>query len=267
MKVKATVLMLVGLVFSAGFLFARDMSDQPVNRTNKGVKVKLDANRPNLSEAQLIRSAKLRQMFKNHQEPPMVASDKTGATIDLVPGGGDIFDTWHVTFDAVGDFNSFDLVDLSGDGNDWMWNEVGTDHPDNSAWAPEPAVGTGREEVLQIKVGVAKESTDGIPYQVANLILEIKVDEGDPDDALEVATKQGPKWHMDEFGSHTTGTAVWYCGDFNGQETGYNDSWLQYLDSNPIDLTGTTAPELSLYTAWSLERADWNGGTGLVLRS
>ena len=262
MKVKATVLMLlVGFVFSASFLFARDMSDAPVNRVNKGVKVKLDANRPNLSEAQLIRSAKLRQMFKNQEEPPLVASDKTGATVDFVPGGGDIFDTWHVTFDMVDDFNSFDLVDLSGDGNDWMWNMVGTNDPANSAKAPEPAVGTGREELLQIKVGVAKESDAALPYRVANLILQVNVDEGDPDDALEVATKQGPKWHMDEFGSHTSGTAVWFCGDFNALNTGYNDSWLQYLDSNPIDLTGTTAPELSIYTAYSIEGPDWDGAT------
>ncbi len=266
MKAKANVLMLVAFVLSAGFLFAREMSGPPVKSTVRGAIVRIDANRPNLSEAQVIRSAQLRQMIKNQEELTLLASDRDGATIDLVPGGGDIFDNWHVTFNTVADFDIFTLTDPLGLGNDWAWNAA-----DSSAFAPEPAVGTGRDEGIQVKIGVAKESDTAVPYQVANLILEVTVDEGDADDYLEVGLLEGPKWHRDDFGSHTADDSVWWVGDKKWDTWGYGNRWLEYLDTNPIDLTSASAPICSIYTTWILENPStgygWDAATVFALSS
>ncbi|MCK5330206.1 MAG: choice-of-anchor J domain-containing protein, partial [Candidatus Marinimicrobia bacterium] len=74
-----------------------------------------------------------------------------------------------------------------------------------------------------------------------------------------------PKWHLSTHGSHD-GSEVWWCGDSRaswGGYSGYGNGWLQYLNTNPIDLTGTTTPQLTYQTAWAME-ADWDGGTVFI---
>ena len=85
-------------------------------------------------------------------------------------------------------------------------------------------------------------------------------------DILEVACidEEVPlAWHVSEFNAYDDSS--WWCGyeDIGG----YNDHWLQYLDTPPIDLSETESPELLFDTFWAVENPDgtespWDGWDG-----
>jgi len=243
-------------------------------------------NLPQLTKEQLIRQAHLRNAIKNGEEPKLdlsAYSDEFGFGIDAVPGGGDIFDTWHVSFDTEADFLTFDTVTYVGSNNEWLWFDYTPSEGEeyrylNSAIAPEPgpdglagSVLEAKEQAIEIKVGVAKESENGDPYRVASLLVDLWLEDPDYDgdgdgwldDYMLLEILEEPKWHLDTFGSHTTDQEVWYMGDHIWDNSGYHNEWLQYLDTNPVDLTGASAPVLTFKTAWSSED-EWDGGTVLV---
>jgi C1A family cysteine protease len=65
--------------------------------------------------------------------------------------------------------------------------------------------------------------------------------------------------------SHSYGGLSWWCAD----ETidGYNDSWLQYLETPIFDLSTTVSPKLNFMVNWSIENpagtdAPWDGWDG-----
>ena len=317
MKVKTTIIFLLSLVLSAAFLFASNPANEKLPVVKEQLKVKSSSgihsrvtpipmrpglsmedriwarhsylsSRPGMTKEEVIRNSLYRNAIAYGQEPPLyLESDGLRA----VPGGGDIFNSWHVSFDynhsngdTTADFDSFELIDLLGNGNDWLWLDyVGMfGWPEqyrsyNSAFAPEPGGDFGgaveaKVEALQIKVGVAKESTTGDPYRVASLLASYYFGEPDYDgdgngyldDYLVLEILEEPKWHMDTFGSQD-GSEVWWCGDTRASwgAAGYSTGDLQYLNTNAIDLTSATAPTLTYKTAWSFEN-EWDGGTVLI---
>ncbi len=66
-------------------------------------------------------------------------------------------------------------------------------------------------------------------------------------------------WHVSAQGAFE-GTS-WWCGD--EQIGGYNNSWLQYLDTPTMDLSRTTDPMLTFKAMWSMEApsvfGSWDG--------
>lgn len=57
----------------------------------------------------------------------------------------------------------------------------------------------------------------------------------------------------------------WWCGD--PHVGGYSNHWLQYLDTPPLDLSGTTDPQLEFMTFWAIEPPGgtdppWDGWDG-----
>lgn len=85
-------------------------------------------------------------------------------------------------------------------------------------------------------------------------------------DILEVACidEEVPlAWHVSEFNAYDDSS--WWCGyeDLGG----YNDHWLQYLDTPQINLTQTQSPELVFDTFWAVEHpggaeSPWDGWDG-----
>lgn len=56
-------------------------------------------------------------------------------------------------------------------------------------------------------------------------------------------------FHSDSYNAYDG--VSWWCGD--PSINGYNNAWLQYLDTKPIDLTGTSNPSLTCMVNWSME--------------
>ncbi|MDP8205495.1 MAG: T9SS type A sorting domain-containing protein [Candidatus Electryonea clarkiae] len=56
-------------------------------------------------------------------------------------------------------------------------------------------------------------------------------------------TAVGTAWHTSDFGAYDDGTS-WWCGDEDIE--GYNNHWLQYLESPELDLTNAVGADLAL---------------------
>jgi hypothetical protein len=192
------------------------------------------------------------------------------AETEDVPGGGDIFEAWGVTFDLEDDFLLFDLLDLSekGLGNDWMWldyTQLGFPVEWNSAFAPEPGGDFGgevgaRDEAIEITVGVPEEASDGTPYKVCDLILGFYIGEPDPDDYLSCEIKEPPKWHIED--------GEWAMTSNQYSVPGYGSVWREDLRTPFIDLTNASGNvTLTFDHTYDMESGDgtdanpnWDGG-------
>jgi hypothetical protein len=58
-------------------------------------------------------------------------------------------------------------------------------------------------------------------------------------------------WHVDDFNAYGGAGLSWWAGD--STIGGYDDHWLQYLDSPTIDLSGTTNPVLTFDLFYAVE--------------
>ena len=61
-------------------------------------------------------------------------------------------------------------------------------------------------------------------------------------------------WHADSFNGYEANS--WWCGEMDVIGSGYNgydNFWLQYMDTPEISLSGTTAPLLTFQVYWSVE--------------
>ena len=125
MKVKTTIIFLLSFVLSAAFLFASNPANEKLPVVKEQLKVKSSSgihsrvtpipmqpglsmedriwarhsylsSRPGMTKEEVIRNSLYRNAVANGQEPPLyLESDGLRA----VPGGGDIFNSWHVSFD------------------------------------------------------------------------------------------------------------------------------------------------------------------------
>lgn len=67
-------------------------------------------------------------------------------------------------------------------------------------------------------------------------------------------TIQENEWHPDLFNALEGNS--WWCGDSNAAGSGYmgyDNFWLQYMDTPVLDLTGTANPALTFQVYWSVE--------------
>jgi len=211
-----------------------------------------------LTKEQVINQAKKRNALKANQE-------LDPAAIDDVPGGGDIYTAFEVSFDYEDDFLLFDLLDLSADqaGNDWFWFDYTQYYGEqyrylNSAFAPEPGGDMGgdveaKDEAIQVKIGIPEESNTGIPYRVSNLLLELYIGEPDADDVLWVEINEPPKWHLLN--------GEWAMTSNQYSVPGYGNGWREDLRTPFIDLSAATgAVTLTFDHYYGMESGNWDGG-------
>lgn len=66
---------------------------------------------------------------------------------------------------------------------------------------------------------------------------------------VEDLTNPGPKWHRSSFNAFSGQS--WWCAD--PALVGYQNNWLQYLISPPINLMGTSNPTLTFKLYWAVE--------------
>ena len=67
-------------------------------------------------------------------------------------------------------------------------------------------------------------------------------------------TIQENYWHPDLFNAYQGNS--WWCGDSNVVGSGYHgydNYWMQYMDSPALDLSGATSPTLTFQVYWSVE--------------
>ena len=67
-------------------------------------------------------------------------------------------------------------------------------------------------------------------------------------------TIQENEWHPDLFNAYEGNS--WWCGDSNAAGAGYmgyDNFWLQFMDSPVLDLSGTISPILTFQVFWSVE--------------
>ena len=67
-------------------------------------------------------------------------------------------------------------------------------------------------------------------------------------------TIQENRWHPDLFNAYNGNS--WWCGDSTPGGTaymGYDNFWLQYMDTPPMDLSWTSSPVLTFQVFWSVE--------------
>ncbi len=86
-------------------------------------------------------------------------------------------------------------------------------------------------------------------------------------------TDVGTKWHLDTYNPYGGSGESWWMGDptIGNQQGGYDSHWYQVLDSDPINLTGTTTPSLTFYHRYKAEApggepAGYNGWDGMNVR-
>ena len=85
-------------------------------------------------------------------------------------------------------------------------------------------------------------------------------------------TSPGVFFHLSDWNAYGgSGQSWWMADETLGNDGGYLDSWYQVLDSDPIDLTGTTAPTLTFYQRYKVEdpggaTAPYNGWDGMNVR-
>lgn len=86
------------------------------------------------------------------------------------------------------------------------------------------------------------------------LLLHFDFEDGMGDWTTEDLTVQTNHWNPDPYNAYEGNS--WWCGDTNVVGSGYNgydNFWLQYMDTPEIDLTAATAPSLTFQVYWSVE--------------
>jgi len=86
-------------------------------------------------------------------------------------------------------------------------------------------------------------------------------------------TDVGAKWHLDAFNAYGGSGESWWVGDptIGNQGGGYDNHWYQVLDTDPINLSGTTSPSFTFYHRFKVEApggepAGYNGWDGMNVR-
>jgi len=213
------------------------------------------ATQRGLTKEQVTNLANKRNAMKSHTELLVPVAE--------VPGGGDIFPVFDVSFETEDDFLLFDLVDLSTNaaGNDWMWLDYGALYGNpayaiyNSAFAPEPGGDFGgdvaaKDEAIEVMIGIPKTSDAGVPYRVSTLDLSLYMGNPDPDDVLWVEINEPAKWHLDG--------ELWLMQTNQYGAPGYHEAWIEDLVTEPIAIpAGTTT--LS-FDHLIISEAEWDGG-------
>lgn len=213
------------------------------------------AKQRGLTKDQVSNLANMRNAMKSHTELLVPVAE--------VPGGGDIFPVFDVSFETEDDFLLFDLVDLSANaaGNDWMWLDYGALYGNpayaiyNSAFAPEPGGDFGgdvaaKDEAIDVMVGIPKTSDAGVAYRGCSLALSLYIGEPDADDVLWVEVKEPPKWHL--------ANDMWVMQTNQYGAPTYGTAWIEDLVTDPITLPAGTST-LS-FNHLIISEADWDGG-------
>ena len=94
-----------------------------------------------------------------------------------------------------------------------------------------------------------------------SVILHWDFEDGMQDWSSTDLTDIGSKWHISEFHAFEDGQG-WWCGD--EELEGYDNHWLQYLQTPPLDLRGGQNAGLNFKIYWSVENP---AGSGLCSAS
>ena len=141
--------------------------------------------------------------------------------------------------DSVGIY----FEDFEGDVSGWtfngQWSLTEDDYwsPTHSFVADDDPAGQSNSELISPVISLPEVSDlEELAFDFA-LYCDFPDGDGDGDNTLEdyyfvkVADLSSIPWHTSEFGALDGGTS-WWCG--SEEINGYNDAWLQFLDTDPI---------------------------------
>ena len=150
------------------------------------------------------------------------------------------------TRDSVGIF--FD--DLEGDVSGWsttgQWSltESNSYSPTHSFVADDDPTGAANSELISPIISLPEiTELENLTFDFA-LFCDFPDGDGDGDNSLEdyyfvkVADLSSIPWHTSGYNAFENGTS-WWCG--SEDIGGYNDAWLQFLDTDPITLPADAA--------------------------
>lgn len=236
------------------------------------------------SKTQLIQRNRIKQALATGQEPQLrVGKSMPGSTFS-VPGEGEIFEVFHAPFDSAEQLAEWTMVDLDGNGNDfhivdyriyyenpayWILNTMNAPTPgangffnENAAWGHPDAITAGpKDYAAEIWVGFPETDSLGTNYKVADITLDLWIENTDPGDELTFEIAESPKWHL--------ANEEWAMTSAQYSAVGYGSEWREDLRTPFIDLSSATGSvTLSFDHTYSTENGTpsagnphWDGGT------
>ncbi|MCK4579060.1 MAG: hypothetical protein KAU50_09740, partial [Candidatus Marinimicrobia bacterium] len=194
-----------------------------------------------------------------------------------VPGGGDIFPVYHASFDSAALFDEWTKYSLDTNTVDWfafdlydelygspvyvIYNSVIAPTPGpngdfnaNADYGHPDAIEPGpKDYVAEIWVPVPDLDTTGNTYKVADVGLDIWLENDDPNDFLSFEFQEPAKWHLDG--------GEWAMTSNQYSVPGYGNAWREDLMTPMIDLSAATGTvTLSFDHTYDMESTYWDGG-------
>ncbi len=111
------------------------------------------------------------------------------------------------------------------------------------------AVFSSSDYVIDVSISVGNSTTKTVTYTNSSNSIELEYASTIVYDSNKLIEFDEEHFHTDDYNAYDGKS--WWCGD--STINGYNNHWLDYLETPVIDLSGTTSPALSFKGYWAVE--------------